>query len=76
MRITMIGSGYVGLASGVCFADFGHDVTRAGLLEQKIAALKDGQFPVFEAGLGHLVADNAKTGRLSGAFSFNLARQR
>ena len=65
MRITMIGSGYVGLVSGVCFADFGHDIICVDKDEKKIAALKAGEIPIFEPGLEHLVADNVRSGRLS-----------
>ncbi|MET0747331.1 MAG: UDP-glucose/GDP-mannose dehydrogenase family protein [Rhizobium sp.] len=65
MRITMIGSGYVGLVSGVCFADFGHDIICVDKDEKKIAALKAGEIPIFEPGLEQLVADNVASGRLS-----------
>ncbi|ENN87189.1 UDP-glucose dehydrogenase [Rhizobium freirei PRF 81] len=65
MRITMIGSGYVGLVSGVCFADFGHDVICVDKDASKIAALQHGEIPIFEPGLEQLVADNVRAGRLS-----------
>jgi len=65
MRITMIGSGYVGLVSGVCFADFGHDIICVDKDEKKIAALRAGEIPIFEPGLEQLVADNVRSGRLS-----------
>jgi UDPglucose 6-dehydrogenase len=64
MRIAMIGAGYVGLVSGACFADFGHDVTCVDLNAEKILALKAGQIPIFEPGLEILVATNAASGRL------------
>ena len=65
MRITMIGSGYVGLVSGACFADFGHDVICVDKDKSKIDALLDGRIPIFEPGLEQLVASNVKAGRLS-----------
>lgn len=65
MRITMIGSGYVGLVSGVCFADFGHDVICVDKDTSKIEALRRGEIPIFEPGLEQLVADNVRAGRLS-----------
>jgi UDPglucose 6-dehydrogenase len=64
MRIAMIGTGYVGLVSGACFADFGHRVTCVDKDGDKIAALRRGEIPIFEPGLDALVAANAKTGRL------------
>ncbi len=64
MRIAMIGSGYVGLVSGSCFADFGHDVTCIDKDEGKIAALVAGRMPIFEPGLEELVGRNVAQGRL------------
>ncbi|MGY4397633.1 UDPglucose 6-dehydrogenase [Sphingomonas sp. UYAg733] len=65
MRITMIGSGYVGLVSGACFSDFGHDVICVDKDESKIAALEAGRMPIFEPGLDKLVAANVAAGRLN-----------
>lgn len=64
MRIAMIGSGYVGLVSGACFADFGHEVICVDKDAARIAALKAGNIPIFEPGLEALVAENVKAGRL------------
>ncbi len=64
MRITMIGSGYVGLVSGACFADFGHDVICVDKDQAKIDALLAGRMPIFEPGLDQLVANNVAAGRL------------
>jgi UDPglucose 6-dehydrogenase len=65
MKITMIGSGYVGLVSGVCFADFGHDVICMDKDAAKIDALNNGKIPIYEPGLEDLVASNVKAGRLT-----------
>jgi UDPglucose 6-dehydrogenase len=65
MKITMIGAGYVGLVSGACFADFGHDVTCVDLDQSKIDALRAGIMPIYEPGLAALVKGNADAGRLS-----------
>src|SRR5947209_4726162 len=64
MRIAMIGTGYVGLVSGACFADFGHQVTCVDKDGDKIAALRRGEIPIFEPGLDALVANNVKAKRL------------
>src|SRR5258708_13718300 len=64
MRIAMIGTGYVGLVSGACFADFGHQVTCVDKDAGKIAALHRGEIPIFEPGLDALVAANVKAKRL------------
>jgi UDPglucose 6-dehydrogenase len=61
----MVGSGYVGLVSGTCFADFGHEVVCIDKDPAKIEALKAGRIPIFEPGLEALVADNARQGRLT-----------
>jgi len=65
MRIAMIGAGYVGLVSGACFADFGHDVTCVDSNPDRIDALNKGVMPIFEPGLEALVTKNAREGRLS-----------
>ncbi len=64
MRVAMIGTGYVGLVSGACFADFGHEVTCVDKDKAKIDALKRGEVPIYEPGLNDLVAANARGGRL------------
>ena len=65
MKVTMIGTGYVGLVSGVCFSDFGHDVICVDKDPKKITALNAGQVPIFEPGLDDLMAKNVKGDRLS-----------
>lgn len=71
MNITMIGSGYVGLVSGACFADFGHRVICVDSDAGKIERLLRGEIPIFEPGLDELVANNVAAGRLS--FTTDLA---
>tara|TARA_R110002096_G_scaffold307763_1_gene502455 strand:+ start:13468 stop:14772 length:1305 start_codon:yes stop_codon:yes gene_type:complete len=71
MRIAMIGTGYVGLVSGVCFSDFGHDVACVDKNADKIAMLTAGQVPIYEPGLDQLMQKNVGAGRLS--FSTDLA---
>jgi UDPglucose 6-dehydrogenase len=65
MRIAMIGTGYVGLVSGACFADFGHDVVCVDKQMGRIAALRNGEIPIYEPDLDRLVAGNVREGRLS-----------
>jgi len=64
MHLTIVGSGYVGLVSGACFADFGHDVTCVDNDAGKIAAIEAGRLPIYEPGLDRLVAANRRDGRL------------
>ena len=71
MRIAMIGTGYVGLVSGTCFSDFGHDVICIDKDASKVDALREGRIPIYEPGLEGLVSSNAKAGRLR--FSIDLA---
>ena len=65
MKIAMIGTGYVGLVSGVCFSDFGHDVVCVDKQAAKIEALQAGRVPIYEPGLDELLARNVFAGRLS-----------
>jgi UDPglucose 6-dehydrogenase len=65
MRIAMVGTGYVGLVTGACLSDFGHEVVCIDKDAAKIAALRRAEIPIFEPGLGEVVANNLSAGRLS-----------
>src|SRR5215213_9374459 len=65
MQVAIIGSGYVGLVSGACFADFGHVVCCVDKDPDKIARLREGEMPIYEPGLAELVDNNVRPGRLS-----------
>ncbi|WP_373491207.1 UDP-glucose/GDP-mannose dehydrogenase family protein [Parasphingorhabdus sp.] len=71
MKIAMIGTGYVGLVSGVCFSDFGHEVICVDKLPEKIAQLERGEVPIYEPGLDAVMERNVASGRLS--FTTDLA---
>src|SRR3954451_16202131 len=64
MHIVMVGTGYVGLVTGVCLSDFGHQVTCVDKDRGRIAALKEGKVPFFEPGLEQIVRNNTRHGRL------------
>jgi len=72
MKIVMIGTGYVGLVSGVCFSDFGHDVVCVDKDADKIDRLNKGEVPIFEPGLDRLMHKNVEAGRLS--FTLDLTK--
>ena len=65
MNVVMVGTGYVGLVSGACFAEFGADVTCLDKDQKRIGALQDGQVPLYEPGLEELVLRNVNSGRLT-----------
>jgi UDPglucose 6-dehydrogenase len=71
MRVVMVGTGYVGLVTGTCLAEVGHDVTCVDLSEQKIRLLKDGVCPIFEPGLENIIRRNVEHDRLQ--FTTDLA---
>ena len=74
MRVTMIGAGYVGLVSGACFADFGHQVVCIDKDAKKVEALNRGEIPIFEPGLDALVEANMQQGRLKFATDTTLVK--
>jgi UDPglucose 6-dehydrogenase len=72
MKIAMIGTGYVGLVSGVCFSDFGHDVICVDKAAEKVARLTNGEVPIYEPGLEAVLERNVAAGRLH--FTTDLVR--
>ena len=64
MNVAIIGTGYVGLVTGACLADFGHSVTCVDSVGPRIEALRRGELPIYEPGLGEIVARNVSAGRL------------
>jgi UDPglucose 6-dehydrogenase len=74
MRIVMVGSGYVGLVSGACLSDFGHEVICIDKDVEKVDALRRGHVPIFEPGLQEIVVNNVRAGRLSFDVDINAAK--
>ena len=72
MKICIIGAGYVGLVTGVCFADFGNEVICVDNAKEKITDLKNGKIPIYEPGLDELVKKNLNSNRLN--FTTNIGK--
>ena len=64
MRVSIIGSGYVGLVSGACLSQVGHHVLCMDIDESRIEKLRDGESPIYEPGLEEMLLENAESGRL------------
>ena len=76
MRIAVVGTGYVGLVTGTCFADTGNDVTCVDIDQEKIDKLNGGQVPIYESGLEELIQRNVRFGRLRFSTELHPAYQR
>ncbi|MBF0206798.1 MAG: UDP-glucose/GDP-mannose dehydrogenase family protein [Oligoflexia bacterium] len=74
MRVSMIGTGYVGLVSGTCFAEMGHEVTCIDVDEKKIKMLLQGKSPIYEPGLSEMITRNVQGGRLSFSTNYESVR--
>ena len=75
MKVVMIGTGYVGLVSGTCFAEIGHEVTCIDIDEAKMAKLERGESPIFEPGLSELLKRNISHGRLQFSLSYDSVKE-
>lgn len=75
MKVSVIGTGYVGLVSGTCFAEIGHDVTCIDIDPKKIAMLKAGKSPIYEPGLNELLERNIKSNRLQFSLNYDSVKE-